>query len=251
MTIPATSPERFDSLSLSKLFHAAGILAGSTKGSVAVKASEIGKEAQLVDLLRARVASAESVLPQSWLHSQYFIALDASSSETLVKLATAKLALFILVALQSEEDKEKVRHAPASKDEVPPAPVFGSRDITTIQTLASLVAKWGLATLVHEGTLPASMLDRPARAPVRIAEVDEDLEYIRPNALDQMMDQCAALLLPPPTPERREIQAIALPLLLVPLLAALLQLSHIRASAGESEQRFQQLLALYVTASAC
>ena len=230
---------------LSKLLHAAGILAGSVKGSVAVKASVPGKEAQLVDLLVARLASARAVLPGEWLDFSSLTVQDDALDEDSVKLATAELAMALLLALQSAEEDEKAKlpDGPANA-EAPPAPVFGSRDIKIIQTLSTLVARWGLAAPVQSGVLPAEMQDKPVKAQAKIAEIDEGMENLRSQHLESCTAHCATLLLP----EKKggQLQAISLPLLLVPTLAALLQLSHEDHTDKLSEKRLHGLLSLWV-----
>lgn len=250
MTIPAHAAA---SPTLNALLHAGGVLAGTARGNVPVAPAQAGVQAQLADLLRARLASARSILPEQWLQAQSLTATndggddDNSRNEALVKLATAKLALVILLGLQYEEDRQKLRQPAPIANDAPVAPVFGSRDIELIQTLALLVARWGLATVVQDGILPPQMLDKPASRATRFEELDESLEAVRDGALRIMADACADLLLPPPAAYRRELQAIALPALLVPVLAAFLELaSASEHSDAQAEDRFKRVLALFV-----
>lgn len=247
--MPTSTSSDFDGFrppTLSKLLHAARILAGSVKGSVPVKAAQPGREAQLADLLDARLASARAALTEEWLQSNGLASQAGDSSEDAVKLATANFALALLLALQNAEENEKVRSSSTSisRDDAS-APVFGSRDIKTIQTLASLVARWGLATLVETGIIPAEMQDRPANARAKIAEIDEEGERSKAQNLAATTKGCTALLLPINPMRAREVQAIVLPLLLVPCLAALLQLAQ-SDSSQTADASLQKLLALYV-----
>lgn len=214
---------------LGRLLQFAGILAGQIKPVAELSKKPDGTKPQLADVLAQRLASiaedvSEALVLPGTRPSQWH-----DLDETHLKTWTGRYALALLQQLQQYELREAEKQASASSAaesskaaQQPAPPLFGIRDIKTIQILASLVARWDLAFLLDQGILPSEMQER-----VPALQVIEQEEEQRAEELKYTTEACAALLLWKSTVALKgELQSAVLPHLLLPTLAALLQLEN-------------------------
>ena len=111
------------------------------------------------------------------------------------------------------------------------APPLGARDAKLLQTLAGIVARWGIAAQVQEGILPSSLRDKQAGDPdakAKVVELQGDDGLAGVRDLDTTTRELIDIVSAPTGVTRADLmnplRSILLPSLLVPLIAALLQL---------------------------
>ncbi|KAL8281142.1 hypothetical protein RQP46_006500 [Phenoliferia psychrophenolica] len=157
----------------------------------------------------------------------------ATDSEDSLKLATADCAIALLSHAATAARLESLLPLPSTSTAPPPStPSFGSRDTKVLGMLAGVVGRWGIASRVLTGVLPASVKDRkdgaPPAAQGRFAEVVEDepdtagLEEVVRNTLEVVLLEKGVHRDSP----AGQLAAIVLPQLLLPLVGALVQLAH-------------------------
>lgn len=222
---------------LAGLLEAASILAGQAKSSNELIKKPHGGRPELGDVLAQRLSSISSDVSST-------LSLDSPRArewhdldEVSIKKWTGRYALALLQQLQLHEAFEAEKRASASAvaetskaAQQPPAPLFGVRDIKTIQILASLVARWRLAFLIDQGVLPSEMQER-----VPTVQVIEEDDTQRADDLKNVVEACCDILLwQSPLRLKGEIQSVILPHLLLPTLAALLQLESIDSAINAS-----------------
>lgn len=225
------------SVPLGKLLQACNVLAGQVKAPVDLVRKQHGSKPELADVLAQRLASISDDVTEVLSLSEPRSADWQDLDEHTLKQWTGNYALALLQELQKHELQESEKRTSASAAagtskaaQQPLPPLFGIRDIKTIQILASLVARWNLALLLDPGVLPSEMQERvPA---IQAIEREEDA---RMQMLKIAAEACSDLLLwTSPTGLKGEIQSAALPHLLLPTLAALLQLDNVGISATTS-----------------
>lgn len=225
---------------LAGLLQAASVLAGQAKPSNELIKKTHGGKPELGDILAQRLSSissdVSSILSLDSLRASDWQDLD----EVSIKKWTGRYALALLQQLQLHEALEAEKRASASAvaetskaAQQPPAPLFGVRDIKTIQILASLVARWRLAFLRDQGVLPSEMQER-----VPAVQVIEEDDTQRADELKTVVEACCDVLLwQSPLGLKGEIQSVILPHLLLPTLAALLQLESIDIATNASASK--------------
>lgn len=224
LSLMTTSP-----VPLGKLLQAASVLAGQSKSSVELVKKTNASKPELADVLAQRLSSIADNVRDALNLQNAPASRWQDLDESALKTWTGRYALAFLEKLHEHEQHESEKQASASSAagtskaaQQPPPPLFGIRDIKTIQILASLVARWNLALVLDQGILPAEMQDRVPALQVIEQEEDERAEELQKTA-----EGCCALLLwKTPLGFRGEIQSAVLPHLLLPTLAALLQLEN-------------------------
>lgn len=180
-------------MSLKDLLQQGSVLAGQSNSSTP-------KATNLSEVLRDRLQK-QGQTP----------AVDAS--EEALKWQTAQAALNLLVSVRSDFN------ALQSKDDSIPA--FGSRDIKVISTLASIVARWGLAALLDHDVLPDELKDQTPKGKITETTTGNLQEVVELAAQTLNISWHDAELVQP-----EELLNLILPQYIPLLLPALLQLRH-------------------------
>lgn len=214
---------------LKELLQAASVLSGQTKPSNELVKKPNASKPELADVLAQRLSSISTDLTAVLRFDSRTTPPWYQLEEIEIKKWTGKYALALHQQLQQHELQEAEKRASASSvaesskaAQQPPPPLFGIRDIKSVQILASLVARWSLAALIDQGILPSEMQERvPA---LQVIEQDDDE---RAEELKSVAGACSAILLwKSPLGMKGELQSALLPHLLLPTLAALLQLEN-------------------------
>lgn len=223
-------------IALPKLLSTANILAGQSKPTNEL-VKRPGGAKLLADVLAQRLSSISDDVGKALLPDAATPQGCQNCDEAGLKTWTGRYALAILQQLQLHEEIEAEKRSTASavagtskSAQQPPPPLFGIRDMKTIQILASLVARWSLASLLDQGILPSEMQER-----VPALQVIEQDDVQRTEELKATAQACSAILLwTSPLATQGEVRSAVLPHLLLPTVAALLQLesagSNISAS---------------------
>lgn len=183
--------------------------------------------------------------------------IEENDEEGLKRL-TAGYSLDVLGTLHSEvEEYEQASHDQNTSVPVGEggrAPLLGMNDFRVITTLGSLVARWGISPLLQPGVLPSALTSNPpssSRLPgqdePKIQEITDLPESkVQSLGLEDQVAKILQLVLPSPSESSRPsssktpLQSLSetfqfssrlLPTVLVPFLAAILQLGY-----GETEE---------------
>lgn len=212
---------------LSELLKAANVLSGQTKPDNVSTKRLASTKPNLADILGQRLDSISRSLSEWDL-------LDTSREpwhkleEEALKRYTAQYSVTILSSFAQyeyiEAEKRIAALSAASTSRAAhqsAAPLFGMRDIKVIQTLSSLVARWGIASLLDQGILPSEMQERTSS--LKVIDLDESQ---RKQGLRDMARTAVEMLVHGGQQQKGEIQSVVLPHLFLPTLGALLQLQH-------------------------
>lgn len=235
---------------LKETLQAASYLAGTSKPPNRLLQSNGNPPAKLADILRFRLAIFSDAVP-GWMEDETVKRITHTSESTTIsaadekqlQLLTAVAALYILLQLQKceQEDKAMSANKPSTSKAIQAAPTFGMRDVNVIQTLASIMARWGTASVIDHGILPPDMQDKEQR----IVTLKEDDTDEKRNTLLRYFAESALMILVRPAEDRNEanafwaveLQTVTLPHLLLPTLAAILQLQRTGCIARDAIDR--------------
>lgn len=235
---------------MDSLFDAANTLLGTAEDT-AVLPSPIRQRDSLSTILQRRLArfyalaatlqlSEQQQLPER-VHEQ------SLQSETELKRLTAQSASFLLNLIHYQAKAS----LPSTSKQVN-IPLFGTRDRKTVATLAGLVGRWSISHSIINGILPSTFKDGTVKSSDRITEIIDPNPSFRACELNLVVKETLQLVLLQPHESRHsgtsQLAALILPQLLLPLLAALVQLGYSHHATGESARdNLAQLLALYAS----
>lgn len=157
----------------------------------------------------------------------------AGEDELVLKALTAKLALRCLTEISTLLRSPLL---PSSSS----APPIGARDAKLLQTLAGIIARWGLAAQVQEGILPPSLREKQPEDGAKVIEVSSEGDPLEATT------RAVVTLISPGEGARVDLlnplRSLLLPSLFVPLLAALVQLGFGEAKPSWSQEALDRLL---------
>lgn len=244
-------------LSISRLVEAGTILLGLAEQPAPLPTPNRPKDS-LATILHRRLSQFESLLyDDDWTThalppSLTLVTRNLTPAEGDLKRATAESAAFLLILIKSLANEETLSQPSTSTAKLVHIPLFGSRDVKVIATLAGVVGRWGIAARIADGILPSSLKEGQrsvGKSASRFSEivdtpVSNDEEELR-IAVKQVLD---LVLLP--AGERRDsgrgqLAALVLPQLLLPLLGALVQIGFSTATEIWARESLDSLFKSY------
>lgn len=152
-------------------------------------------------------------------------------SEGDLKRATAESAAFLLTLINSLADEETLSQPSTSTAKLVHIPLFGSRDVKVIATLAGVLGRWGISARIIDGILPSSLKEGQKPINKTTSRFSEIVDIPASNDVEELKIVAKQVLnlVQLPAGERRDsgrgqLAALVLPQLLLPLLGALVQI---------------------------
>lgn len=223
---------------------AGSVLMGLAEGPAPLPTPTRPKDSLSTILRRRLLAFDELCRGESWSACGLPpLELGADRTEAQLKTSTADSGLRLLRLVAARADDSGPSTSSVST-QLPP--VFGARDIKVISTLAGVVGRWGISGRVLEGVLPATLREGTSTLQAGSSQIQEIAETSEDEGLDGAVEAVLDTVLVAAGMEhtgKRQLAALVLPQLLVPLVGALVQLAFRRPLRGE--RAHASLLALF------
>lgn len=246
------------------VLHASSVLLGMTEITESFP-SKLRKKDLLSTILLRRLAAFRSIATSaSWpTEACLECGIDEQTSEAYLKEVTADSAAFALTLISFDIDDNQERPS-ASTSTASAIPIFGSTDVKIMSTLSSVVGRWGLSARVLDGIIPAALGDIASSkmagkvSESKFTEIIEVLEKdggneSRETKLTSLVQRMLKVVILGQGVRKDsgagQLSMVVLPQLILPLLAALIQLVYKDEVASWAKFALDDILTKFVQSS--